>query len=141
MFPAYLCDKCGKSFKLPSQLSKHKKVHNAPSYSCDHCPKTFNFKNGLDRHMDLHKNVKYVCSICNAEFISQSGLQKHLSMCIVYLCNWTLVLNKIIFIFHVCIKLRITRVEARREEIFLWYLFFEILWTESTNKTQTYTFG
>lgn len=76
---AYLCDKCGRSFKLSHQLSKHKKLHDEPAYCCDHCPRKFTFRNGLVRHMDQHKNVKYICNICNAELLSRSGLKKHLS--------------------------------------------------------------
>lgn len=77
-FAAYLCDECGKSFKLPRSLSQHKLKHSEPMYGCTSCVRKFHTSSELNRHASRHTREKFVCGLCNAQMISYRGLKTHM---------------------------------------------------------------
>ena len=48
------CDRCGKVFTTPSNLRRHKKVHDEKAEQCPECDKTFTLKQHLKRHLSQH---------------------------------------------------------------------------------------
>ena len=51
----HVCEIFGKSFKLKSYLTVHKRVHSSKNlFSCDSCDKSFKWKSSLERHQLAH---------------------------------------------------------------------------------------
>ena len=46
----YVCDQCGKSFTLGTNLSRHKQVHVNGKFSCNNCFLKFSSQLSLDQH-------------------------------------------------------------------------------------------
>jgi hypothetical protein len=47
---SYPCNLCPKSYRLPSRLRKHQKIHTRP-FHCDHCDKQFGEFRSSNRHV------------------------------------------------------------------------------------------
>ncbi|KAI1883968.1 hypothetical protein AGOR_G00221550 [Albula goreensis] len=78
---AHTCSQCGESFKIPSLLKKHQRLHTvARPYSCSHCGKGFRFPSLLKIHQRVHTGERpYTCSLCGKSFryLSKSQQLSH----------------------------------------------------------------
>ncbi|XP_058823408.1 zinc finger protein 883-like [Topomyia yanbarensis] len=71
----YACKLCSKSFRLPSSLTTHMKIHNEErKYVCEECGSTFKRAEHLRVHVNgIHlKRKPYSCEVCHKSF-AQSG--------------------------------------------------------------------
>ena len=77
----FLCEVCGKTFKLKQVLANHILQHiNARSFACYVCEKSFNTKNYLHCHIrHCHTSFcRFSCQVCNKSFKSRQNLNSHL---------------------------------------------------------------
>ena len=52
----YNCEICGKAFKMPDVLKKHRLIHdNERKYKCNICGKGFNASGSLWHHRKVHE--------------------------------------------------------------------------------------
>lgn len=78
--PPYMCDICGKKFKVQGHFSRHRVTHfyELP-YQCSLCPYKGRFSESLKMHMRSHTGEKpYQCVQCPSRFINKSNLNKHM---------------------------------------------------------------
>ena len=76
-----ICGICGRSFKLPSSLTRHMYDHNALKYHCDQCDYSCYFESELQMHKIIHrKNPSYQCmrAKCGKWFRQKWDLTLHL---------------------------------------------------------------
>ena len=61
----YICDQCGKSFTLGTNLSRHKQVHVNGKFSCNNCFLKFSSQLSLDQHRrNVHGVVENPSGFC-----------------------------------------------------------------------------
>ena len=78
----HTCNFCGKTFKKPSDLVRHTRIHtNEKPYCCTECDKTFTVKSTLMSHMKTHAGIKeYKCNECYKMFATHGSLKIHLRL-------------------------------------------------------------
>lgn len=78
--PKHQCDVCGKIFKKPYLLQRHRRIHtNERPYKCDLCEKSFSQKVTLQMHGKSHTGDRpYKCTECDYSFTQKCNLQTHL---------------------------------------------------------------
>ncbi|XP_045780804.1 zinc finger protein 62-like [Maniola jurtina] len=78
----YVCDICGKSFKLKKVYSGHMERHETRYiFKCDLCPYAGRYKARLAMHMRVHiGDLKYLCTQCPARYNSRGRLNDHVKL-------------------------------------------------------------
>ncbi|CAH2245696.1 jg4853 [Pararge aegeria aegeria] len=78
----YVCDICGKSFKIKNVYTNHRVRHETRFiYKCELCPYAGRYKERLSRHMRVHTgDLKYLCTQCPARYISKGSLSDHIKL-------------------------------------------------------------
>ncbi|XP_050357665.1 zinc finger protein 761-like [Nymphalis io] len=76
----YVCDICGKSFRLRCAYHNHSLRHgNGFPYKCQFCPYKGKYAELLKTHMRTHTgDYRYMCTECPARFLFKSNLNSHI---------------------------------------------------------------
>ncbi|KAI8123768.1 Zinc finger protein 358 [Lucilia cuprina] len=75
----YVCNVCGKEFKLSSELRNHLVYHGERKHKCNLCPKAFFTNATLRHHLRSHnKEYRLICEVCGKGFIHHTNLREHL---------------------------------------------------------------
>ncbi|XP_045780799.1 zinc finger protein 234-like [Maniola jurtina] len=75
----YVCDICGKSFRLRCSYHNHSLRHRTDfAFKCQFCPYKGRYKELLKNHMRTHTgDYRYMCTECPARFLFKSNLNRH----------------------------------------------------------------
>nr|XP_033772672.1 zinc finger protein 648 [Geotrypetes seraphini]XP_033772674.1 zinc finger protein 648 [Geotrypetes seraphini]XP_033772675.1 zinc finger protein 648 [Geotrypetes seraphini] len=75
----YICTTCGKGFRKPNLLYKHKVIHRKDKpYKCLECGKAFVQLMRLKRHQQTHSGERpFYCEECGSTFTRLGSLQRH----------------------------------------------------------------
>jgi len=77
VLPKHVCEICGKSFKVRSNLKEHMASHSDDKkFLCGMCGKSLKNRQCLNRHLFTH-GVKKTCQICNKNFATSASLSIH----------------------------------------------------------------
>ncbi|XP_076136718.1 zinc finger protein 574 isoform X3 [Alosa pseudoharengus] len=76
----HTCPDCPASFRMNTQLQKHRLLHTSHPFSCEICSEAFKRRKDLDLHSLSHQEPKS-CPHCSAQFLNQTVLQVHLQRC------------------------------------------------------------
>lgn len=76
----YVCDVCGKSFRLRCSYHNHSLRHRTDfAFKCQFCPYKGRYKELLKNHMRTHTgDYRYMCTECPARFLFKSNLNRHI---------------------------------------------------------------
>ncbi|XP_070309091.1 zinc finger protein 236 isoform X1 [Odocoileus virginianus] len=79
---ANCCSYCPKSFKKPSDLVRHVRIHTGEKpYRCEECGKSFTVKSTLDCHVKTHTGQKlFSCHVCSNAFSTKGSLKVHMRL-------------------------------------------------------------
>ena len=80
---AFICEQCGKSFTLATNLSRHKKVHKNGDFTCSNCSLKFSSGKSLEDHrrlvhfVSLASPESFCCETCGKEFTQKNNMLRH----------------------------------------------------------------
>lgn len=76
----YVCDICGKSFRLRCAYHNHSLRHSTGfPFKCQFCPYRAQYSELLKTHMRTHTgDYRYMCTECPARFLVKSNLNSHM---------------------------------------------------------------
>ncbi|NXT30360.1 ZN581 protein, partial [Syrrhaptes paradoxus] len=77
----HVCRACGKAFKRPSHLQRHRFTHAAARkpHACALCPRRFRDAAELGHHQRVHTGERpFQCPQCHLRFGERNTLQRHL---------------------------------------------------------------
>ena len=83
----FLCDACGKNFKLKRQLKNHRFKMHSPvksQYNCNVCEASFFLKSALRSHSKTHEDPKFKCPKCSKLYKTNFSLKRHFKICSVF---------------------------------------------------------
>ena len=72
------CLKCGASFRIPSGLIRHMRIHNNELDTCQYCPYRYESPNHYQGHLKAHFGIKdFECDQCEMKFPTAHQLNVH----------------------------------------------------------------
>ncbi|RUS91968.1 hypothetical protein EGW08_000181 [Elysia chlorotica] len=80
---ANMCAHCPKSFKKPSDLQRHMRIHTGEKpFTCKICNRSFTVKSTLDSHLKTHGSSKktFACHVCQSLFSTKGSLKVHMRL-------------------------------------------------------------
>ncbi|XP_060068554.1 zinc finger protein Xfin-like [Ylistrum balloti] len=77
------CEFCGKVFRLPHMMERHKVVHTGEKpFQCHFCNKTFSFRTSYKAHLNSHPEyMPYKCAVCDTQFQMEKDFIDHRAQC------------------------------------------------------------
>ncbi|CAG9786561.1 unnamed protein product [Diatraea saccharalis] len=74
----YRCSQCPNAYTSYPRLRRHMRQHSSDAYICDHCGRLFKVKEALVVHLNTHMPVaKFGCSECSRRYATKAALNHH----------------------------------------------------------------
>ena len=83
------CPRCGTSFRKPSALIGHMRIHNNELDTCQYCPYRYEHQSHYQGHLKVHFGINdFECDQCEKKYPTVNQLNKHYELHdeIIYCC-------------------------------------------------------